>query len=547
MNSNIKSKVRAIGIYSNIYSSKHLAASFLQIRGKDYYDLNLNIEIFFKSEGIAGVAFRIHDEFNYYAFVIDRISGYKAIVKVVNSEVSILKSINDGGILIENWHTLNIKAEGPKLSAYIYDSESSHKTSSEKIIEVQDSTFMNGTVGVFVNNIKGFLFDGLKIEPLKCWSPWLPKEDLKILNSDTNIYDENFSNGFEQKYSNIDIEEIDLRDGPAQWEIVNDYIEKSYLVQKTLAFDSTSKKRPNIALINNKNFQNGMYMIEFQAMQGSKGMISIIFKYLNEVNNNRESSEQFYTFDLVNGEKESYFSLRKFNNNNVKLIKQKIITAKESFFPEKKAYKTLQTIKVIIESINEKIKIQISYDGMNYQDVIIAIEDSIKNGLVGVGTWKSSVRFTTLQLEPPKIHLTTKDIDNLSKSDSPDLPLPNVLTLKTTALKSTCINKNNVNDKPLGTILSYVSVLNSALDKDYCDNSNKSETGENKNKSNDNQNNNDEKGSNSDDANSKKDSEFISSGSWKKCVTMVNEEKRNKYCDNKSNSEITRQKCKVIY
>ncbi len=390
------------------------------------------------------------------------------MVKVVNSEVSILKSITDGGILIGNWHTVTIKTQGPMISAYIYDSESASKTSSEKTIEIEDSTFVHGSIGVFINNLKGFLFEGLEIEPLKCWSPWMPKKEIKILNSDTNIYEEDFNGSFDEKFNRVDIDDSQLNDGPAEWALVNDYIESSYIIQRKLAYDSSPKRKPNIALISNKNFQNGTIKVQLEAIDGLNGFISIIFKY-SKVNN----LEEFYSFDLVNDEKQSYFALRMYKADQFKVLKQKIISEKESMiFKNKRAYELNYKVDIVIESINDKILVRLSYDGSNYHNVLALVDDSIKNGLVGYGTWKSAVKFYITNLDPPKIHLTTKDIDNLSKTESVELPLPSVIEIYKAVNSSNCISKNIGNENPLGSINSFVSVLNSALGKDYCDNTN---------------------------------------------------------------------------
>lgn len=552
----------------------------MQIKSKDYYDFNLKVDILLKSEGIAGVAFRIQNEFNYYAFVVDKTSGYKAIVKVINSEVSILKAINDGGILLGNWHHLVINAEANKITAFIYDKEVALKTSTEKKIEIEDSTFIHGTVGLFINNIKGFLFDDLKVEPLKCWTPWQPKEKLKILNINTNIYSEEFTGNLFEKYYKSESEENLEKDGPASWELVNDYIEHSYILQKSLVYDLSPRMKPSFLILKDKNFENGQYRITFEALKGETGVISIIFKYQNQIIDNLYSttdssgepievtaltsnnSEQFYSLDFVNKDdtnnSNSYWVLRKFNGENFSMIKQKYLT-KEMKYKHfiKSVYELNKKVDVVIQAINDKISIKVSYDNkLNFIEVATIVEDAIRFGHVGFGTWKTSARFQFISLEPPLLSLTNKDNDNIMSSDASDIPIPSITLVRKTALQSPCAKHLLYSDlDPMRSSNHLVSLLNSSLGKDFCNKSpsdpyvETSPSGGHSavNNRNSKSNSSNEKGKivQQDINITKQDSDFVARSSWKTCVITRNISDRNKYCEDKSSSEIIKQQCKV--
>lgn len=123
----------------------NVAATFLYLTNKEYYDFEMNIDILFKSVGSAGIAFRYKDPFNYYAIKINRKQGYKEVIKVVNGIKFSLQKIEDGGILINSWHSIRIKTEADRFHIFIYDSEQITRANSEKVIEFQDSEISSGT------------------------------------------------------------------------------------------------------------------------------------------------------------------------------------------------------------------------------------------------------------------------------------------------------------------------------------------------------------------------------------------------------------------
>jgi hypothetical protein len=112
---------------------------------KRYYDFELSVDILFKSIGIAGIAFRYKDPYNYYALIINRRNSYKEIIRMVNGEKHVIQKIDDGGILINSWHTVKVRTEADKFHIFIYDSEQTSRANSEKMIEFSDPVIASGT------------------------------------------------------------------------------------------------------------------------------------------------------------------------------------------------------------------------------------------------------------------------------------------------------------------------------------------------------------------------------------------------------------------
>lgn len=104
----------------------------------------MEIDILFKSNGKAGIAFRYRDPYNYYALLINREKGYKEVLKVKDGEKISLQKIEDGGILINSWHKVTIKSEADRFHIHIYDIEQRNSVNSSKIIEFQDYDISSG-------------------------------------------------------------------------------------------------------------------------------------------------------------------------------------------------------------------------------------------------------------------------------------------------------------------------------------------------------------------------------------------------------------------
>jgi len=418
----LKDRPRAIGITSKIFSKNQLGASILKIAGREYFDFKLSVDILVKSNGVSGVAFRMKDEYNYYAFVIDKMAGTKSIVKVVDGKKTDLKSIKDGGILVNNWHKLEIKANAGHIKVFIYDTEQVNKTQSEKKIEVNDYTYSVGGIGFFVNNMEGFYFDEVKVTSANCWTPWEPTKGLDIRVPLSAVYTEDFSGTIESKFTVN--EPDDVQDGPSKWTI-NQYAsigDPLGLYQRSSCYDKSSHRRPIMMLKNEKYLANGVISVTFTPYT-SDGTVSIIFKYLTSKSAAGDVNESFYLFEAVNQMKGGQFVLRKFVNGIVKEI--------TSTSDQVKGLPTVGYLRgvpnsVQIEVLGQSIKVRYSMNNSQLVEVLSAQDSSIPYGLVGVGTYKVKSSFSTFEIFPPKLQISEAEKTKILSSDSEEIFFPTI-------------------------------------------------------------------------------------------------------------------------
>ena len=80
------------------------------VKDKQFFDFELNVDILTRSRGGCGVAFRMKDPFNFYGIEFNINGGYKRIIKMENGNMTVLKTISDGGINLSLWFKVQVKA-----------------------------------------------------------------------------------------------------------------------------------------------------------------------------------------------------------------------------------------------------------------------------------------------------------------------------------------------------------------------------------------------------------------------------------------------------
>ena len=341
----------------------------------------------------------------------------KEIVKSEFGNETILYNINDGGILVNNWHRVKVQCQAANCRIEIKDIDSNTPS---KVIEISDGTFARGRIGVFSNNLDGVFFDNFNMNTHQCWVPWKARENITVITPSTNYYYENFTGIIANKYIVSDSEESENSPSNYQLIVPKRGVSIYSLDQKAMIYDKSVNRIPSMAIKKNVFFSNGEYKVGFEA-KDDFGIISIIFKYSSVPNNEGDITTSYYTFDLHNkGDPDSnIYVLRKYQNKQYEVlgvVEKNPSTAPPTF---KRGY--AKGVKVVVKvSFNkEEIKIEVSYNRLNLVQVLHYNDKKyLKNGLVGVGTWKARASFFRISTGPFKTDLTPQMIDNFIRSSS---------------------------------------------------------------------------------------------------------------------------------
>ena len=191
--SDLNGHSNAIGQTSDIQingDTKERYGSILKLKMKNYYDGKLSVSFLAKDTGRVGFAFRYLDEFNFYAFEMERgdtgqaESGFKRIRKFVNGEPTVLAIENDGGFLQDKWYRIVIDFSFSKFTVKM-EEETEKNISPDfedgiaKVIEGFDGDFAQGGFAFLVNSMAGAYFDRFSVKPNKCINQ-MKSEETKI-------------------------------------------------------------------------------------------------------------------------------------------------------------------------------------------------------------------------------------------------------------------------------------------------------------------------------------------------------------------------------
>jgi hypothetical protein len=401
---------------NKLISEDNLAASLIYLKDKEYYDFEFNIEVLAKSEGKFGIAFRIRDPFNYYAFVLNKKAGTKSLVRVINGkQVDLTTLIYDGGYLVNQWLQVTVLTKANKIT--VKYSDQLNKVGM-KVLEAFDSFIAGGSVGVFSNAVEGLYFDNMKAISNSCWNAWEPKKNLTILTPYSNIYSEDLNGSLLDKYDIYDPEEYE--DGPSQW-FLRTYGKDQGILQNTKIYDKSPVKRPSFILLKSKIIKYGTLRVVFTPDMAG-GAISILFKY-----NKSNQGESYYSLSFVNSAErpsESQITLISHSNGVNSTLKS---IESMGGFPDLRGYKPGAKHDIIISIINSEIRVLLSLDNKKYEEVFnVTEENKLTSGQVGFGTYKTPALFTILELTPPQLSLTPDEVNKILEKESPDIYFPSL-------------------------------------------------------------------------------------------------------------------------
>lgn len=424
--SNIKGRTTAIGINGKIIQKSGVIGSALILKDKEGFDFILDSDILVTNpQGVYGIVFRYKDNFSFYAFVINIEKKTKEIIKFVRGKEKVLYSVQDGGIVINNWLKVKIHCMANSIRVEYQDVETQ---GTKGVIQVEDGSFSKGGVGFFASNEVGFYVDAIQFKTYPCWKPWATRENLKVITPTSNVYIEDFTGQLENKYM---IDDPSLQaNGPSEWvlNISKQYWQPSSIMQKSLVYDTSPNKYPSIILKKNVFYSNGSYENVFMS-KSKQGTISIIFKYNNPKEINGEENASFYSFDMVKNSEESKFSLRKYENKRFQLLKtinEIPESLKNTVF--RLGFVNDVKIKVKVTCKDRDISIYIKFDDLELTQILYFKDDSpLKSGYVGIGTNGVKLDILSFETSPFKLVVSNAIVDNYMRSGTSKPLSPGVM------------------------------------------------------------------------------------------------------------------------
>lgn len=153
-----------------------------------------------RSRGSCGVLFRVLDPFNFYGFEVNIEHGFKRIIKMENGNMSVVKTLNDGGIAQNIWFKVQVEAVQSHFTVRFGEATKYSKYNEAPVVmEFEDVTHVFGQVGLHTNGNDDFYFTDLNIKPLICQNRWEICPHVNVFSNAASIYHEKWNLSYKAK------------------------------------------------------------------------------------------------------------------------------------------------------------------------------------------------------------------------------------------------------------------------------------------------------------------------------------------------------------
>ena len=212
------------------------------LRFKTYFDTEIKFTFMAATGGSVGICFRFKNPFNTYMLVFDEASKAKIVKKVVNNEVFIINSIDDGGYEQGKWYKVILTVTN-SIFDIKFGEDAEDDADLKSIMVAEDQEFASGRVGYMSNGVAGAYFDNLEITPIECTvskttnPDGSPKPITMILPPQCSRFNENYFGQMELRWKAK--EPMKSTNGPSKWEFASNLQGKAKVIYQSTKIAST--------------------------------------------------------------------------------------------------------------------------------------------------------------------------------------------------------------------------------------------------------------------------------------------------------------------
>lgn len=378
----------------------------MDIKNKNYFNFEFIGDILItEKRGMAGVVFRKSNDFSYYALAISPEGGRKSIIKSKGGIVSNILTENDGGILLNSWHRIKIRAVANKINIEIKDLESN---SQPVHMNFDDSEYVRGGICLFSTSMSNVGFDNISVKPIPCNKQWQPRKDIKVIPKTSNSFVDNFGGLISSKYAQKDSKYTG--NVTTEWTMRSKTDKKNknseYGITQNKDVCDDQSNTPSILINKKQLFSNGVFKVKFIS-KTDKGTISLIFKYslLKDITGSQTESYYCFDFNAYDRAENNTYVLRKYENNKFSNLKTYNVNDLPMSSPKDMipGFKKDVKIKALVSVEDSILEFYVSWNDKDYVK-IGSYNDSnpLKYGKIGVGTNCSSANFRHIEIGPHK-------------------------------------------------------------------------------------------------------------------------------------------------
>lgn len=380
----------AIGIQFNSFSNNVAKGliydSLIFLKYGKWFDFEATIDIMLIEGTSGGIAFRVKNEFNFYALEIKHNSVNLHVIKNGRNTI-ISRSINKS-IPLNTWLKVFINCKTSNINIKI--SSNSYEILALSAI---NTNFASGTIGAFSFS-STFKFDNIEVKALPCSTQWRPsKTSPVIFTNKASAYVEKFSSSLISQKMDI-IEPDESTNGPSVWKVISSARGNRYVGLKQDSNVSYNGDERTYAIYKSLWLTNGIFKVNFMP-ENQDGILTFLFKYNPE-------TKTYYSFEMDNIKK--------------KIFLMKYIDGKGDVLSEAEGNYNLNYIQNLMITVEDgKIEVGLAEKGSGYTIYLKAQDRSIETGTIGFGVSGTKCIFTHIELMP-NLENNLVDSETIEKS-----------------------------------------------------------------------------------------------------------------------------------
>lgn len=379
-----------IGIQFNSFNNNAanglIYDSLIFLKYGKWFDFEASVDIMLIEGTSGGIAFRVKNEFNFYALEIKHNSVNLHVIK--NGRNTVIASSINKSIPLNAWLKVFINCKTSNIDIKI-------SSNSYEIVALSaiNTNFASGAIGAFSFR-STFKFDNIEVKALPCSTQWKPSKSSPIIfTNKASAYVEKFSSSLiSQKM--IIIEPDESTNGPSVWKVISNARGNRYVGLKQDSIVSYNGDERTYAIYKSLWLTNGILKVNFMP-ETQGGILTFLFKYNPE-------TKTYYSFEMDNIKK--------------KIFLMKYIDGKGDVLAEANGNYNLNYIQNLMISVEEgKIEVGLAAKGSGYTIYLKAQDRSIETGTIGFGVSGTKCIFTHIELMP-NLENNLVDTETIEKS-----------------------------------------------------------------------------------------------------------------------------------
>ncbi|KFG31289.1 F5/8 type C domain-containing protein [Toxoplasma gondii p89] len=370
----IQGRRASIGQSRNIVGTSETEGTYAMLRGRRFYDAEIQVSFYAVGSGSVGIAFKIRDFNNMYLLWMNQKQAVKRLLRIEDGQPTIVAERKDGGYIQGKWFNVRIETNKGVIRVCIGEEGSAVI----EVFSVLDERFMVGSVGFFSSGMEaGVFFEGLNIDAKDCTTP---SKAIAPAPPRCSTFAETFYGNPNSIYRKIDASDAAGAEG--SWVYKANVGGRNKVLAQVNAVRGPSEIGTSAVIKGNRTCKNGYFVFEFFP-QCTGGIVGGIFRFT--------SPQEYQVAELAPYE----LRIRAISNGHPKTVARTPVSMSLNEWHRMEINFEGSTVSVRLEGPGGGVK-NLSADDL--------FGGQTRDGMVGFSAYNcGGVAFDSIQLSPYKM------------------------------------------------------------------------------------------------------------------------------------------------